>query len=180
MATTHAAVAGAGHAKTVAGRSPTGYILSYGVSYEGSDLYACRQQCAASALAVHDAFVSKCGFAPTFQPKLNADVTASGIVNDARRVAKGVSTYDVVVVFFSGHGNRRQDAACMVDSAGGVVSVRELQAAHADEVHRCGVQAISFVIILDCCQCRPPGRLIVCVGAEASRCSNLVVNRVVE
>ena len=170
MATTHAAVAGAGHANTVAGRSPTGYILSYGVSYEGSDLYACRQQCAASALAVHDAFVSKCGFAPTFQPKLNADVTASGIVNDARRVAKGVSTYDVVVVFFSGHGIRRQDAACMVDSAGGVVSVRELQAAFADEVHRCAVQAISFLIILDSCQCSSRGRLIVCVGAEASQC----------
>jgi len=143
---------------------PTGYILSYGVSYKGvsakgealDDLPACPP----SATAAHDAFVSKCGFSSTFSPTLNEDVTKSRMVEDVRRVATTVASHDVVVVYFSGHGKRMDDTACVIDGAGCVVSVRKLQAVFAETVAERDVRDVAFVVILDCCQTLSCGKVL--------------------
>ena len=79
-------------------------------------------------------------------------MTASGIVEDVRSVAKAMTSLDVAVLFFSGHGQRMDDTACVIDGAGGVVSVRKLQAVFADTVAERGLRGVALVIILDCCQ----------------------------
>ena len=117
---------------------PNGYILSYGVSYKAmpseGTAYDQLPACPPSATAAHDAFVSKCGFSSTFSPTLNEDVTKSRMVEDVRRAATTVASHDVVVFFFSGHGKRMDDTACVIDGAGCVVSVRKLQAVFAEVV----------------------------------------------
>jgi len=143
---------------------PTGYILSYGVSYKGvpsnGEALAELPACPPSATAAHDAFVSKCGFSSKFSPTLNAGVTKSRMVKDVRRVAKTVASHDVVVLYFSGHGKRMDDTECVIDSAGCVVSVRKLQAVFAEAVVERDVRDVAFVVILDCCQTLSSGKLL--------------------
>ena len=147
---------------------PTGYILSHGVSYKGvssngkalTELPACPP----SATAAHDAFVSKCGFSSTFSPTLNEDVTKSRMVEDVRRVATTIASHDVVVVYFSGHGERMDDTTCVIDSAGCVVSVRKLQAVFAETVVERDVRNVAFVVILDCCQTLSSGTVLALVA----------------
>ena len=148
---------------SVPSRGPVGYILAYGVAYknvvyEGEEV-AELPACPPSATAVHAAFVSKCAFSPAFPPTLDTEVTASGIVEDVCSVAKAMSSHDVAVLFFSGHGQRMDDTACVIDGAGGVVSVRKLQAVFADTVVERGLRNVALVIILDCCQTRAIGKL---------------------
>ena len=133
---------------------PTGYILSYGVSYKGvsnGEALAELPACPPSATAAHDAFVSKCGFSSTFSPTVNEDVTKSRMVEDVRRAATTVASHDVVVLFFCGYGKRMDDTACLYDSAGCVVSVHKLQSVFAETAVERGVCDASFVVILDCC-----------------------------
>ena len=154
---------------------PVGYILAYGVAYknvvyEGEELVEV-QACPPSATAVHAAFVSRCAFSPAFPPTLDTKLAASGMVEDVRSVAKAMTSLDVAVLFFSGHGQRMDDTACVIDSAGGVVSVRKLQAVFADTVVERGLRNVALVIILDCCQTLAFGRLqrlmaIVCGGSN--------------
>ena len=141
---------------SVVSPGPAGYILAYGLAYknvvhEGKAL-AELPACPPSATAVHAAFVTKCAFSPAFPPTLDTEVTASGIVEDVRSVAKAMTSLDVAVLFFSGHGQRMDDTACVIDGAGGVVSVRKLQAVFADTVAERGLRGVALVIILDCCQ----------------------------
>ena len=146
---------------------PTGYILSYGVSYTGvsnGEALAELPACPPSATAAHDAFVSKCGFSPTFSPTLNEDVTKSRMVEDVRRVATTIASHDVVVVYFSGHGERMDDTTCVIDSAGCVVSVRKLQAVFAETVVERDVRNVAFVVILDCCQTLSSGTVLALVA----------------
>ena len=135
---------------------PAGYILAYGVAYknvvyEGEELVEV-QACPPSATAVHAAFVSRCAFSPAFPPTLDTKLAASGMVEDVRSVAKAMASHDVAVLYFSGHGQRMDDTACVIDGAGGVVSVRKLQAVFADTVAERGLRGVALVIILDCCQ----------------------------
>jgi len=79
-------------------RRPNGYILSYGVSYtaarnEGKD-WAALLACPPSASATHAAFVSKCGFSPTFEPLLDEHATKSRMLADVGRVAATVVSRD--------------------------------------------------------------------------------------
>ena len=146
-----------GTSKTnVASPGPAGYILAYGVAYKNvvykREVLAELPACPPSATAVHAAFVSKCAFSPAFPPTLDTKVTASGIVEDVRAVAKTMSSHDVAVLYFSGHGQRMDDTACVIDGAGGVVSVRKLQAVLADTVLERGLRGVALVVILDCCQ----------------------------
>ena len=135
---------------------PSGYILSYGVcytgvSYKGEALDA-LPTCPPSAVAAHGAFVSKCGFLPAFPPTLDDGVTKSCMVEDVRRVAATIASHDVVVLHFSGHGLGMDNTSCVVDGAGGVVSVRKLQAVFAETVMDRGLRDVAFVVILDCCR----------------------------
>ena len=146
---------------------PNGYILSYGVRYnnvlyEGDALQE-LPACPPSATAAHAAFVSKCGFSPTFTPTLDNDVTRSHLVDDVRRAATTLASHDVAVLYFSGHGQRVDDTACVIDSAGGVVSVRELQAVFAEAVADRGLRDVAFVVILDCCQTFSCGTVVATV-----------------
>ena len=142
---------------------PSGYILSYGVSYKRvstkgkalGELPACPP----SAEAVHAAFVSKCGFSPTFLPTLNSDVTPRRMVEDVRLAATKMASHDVVVLFFSGHGKRMDDTACVFDGAGCIVSVRKLLAVFAKTVVDRSLCDAAFVVILDCCQTLSDGKL---------------------
>ena len=159
----------------VASLGPAGYILAYGVAYknvvyEGEELVEVPS-CPPSATAVHAAFVSECAFSPAFLPTLDTNVTASGMVEDVRRVAKAMASHDVAVLYFSGHGQRMGDTTCVIDGAGGVVSVRKLQAVFADTVAERGLRSVALVIILDCCQtfstgkCKHAGWRRVCWGS---------------
>ena len=154
---------------------PNGYILSYGVRYnnvlyEGDALQE-LPACPPSATAAHAAFVSKCGFSPTFTPTLDNDVTRSHLVDDVRRAATTLASHDVAVLYFSGHGQRMGDTTCVIDGAGRVVSVRKLQAVFADTVAERGLRSVALVIILDCCQtfstgkCKHAGWRRVCWGS---------------
>jgi len=143
---------------------PNGYVLSYGVSYKAvpSEGTAFDQlpACPPSATAAHDAFVSKCGFSSSFEPILDDDATKSRMIADVRRAATTVASHDVVVLFFSGHGKRMDDTACVVDGAGCVVSVRKLQAVFAETVMERGLCDVAFIVILDCCQESSRGKLL--------------------
>ena len=158
---------------------PAGYILAYGVAYKNvvyeGKVLAELPACPPSATAVHAAFVSKCAFSPAFLPTLDTEVTASGMVEDVRSVAKAMASHDVAVLYFSGHGQRMDDTACVIDGAGGVVSVRKLQAVFADTVAERGLCNVALVIILDCCQTLSSGTKgwldgDVCTGAVLSDC----------
>ena len=156
-------VADANNRETLSHR-PNGYILSYGVSYtaarsEDKD-WAELLACPPSASATHAAFVSQCGFSPTFEPILDEHATKSRMLADVRRVAATVASHDVVVFFFSGHGKRMDDTACVVDAAGCVVSVRKLQAVFAETVMERGLRDVAFIVILDCCQESSRGKLL--------------------
>ena len=138
-------------------QGPTGYILSYGVSYrtasgEGKAALPAAPTCPPSAEAVRAAFVTKCGFSPQFSHTLDKDVTRSGMIEDVRRAATTIASHDVVVLFFSGHGTRLDDTSCVFDCAGCFVSVRKLQAVFAEVVMRRKVCDVALVVILDCCQ----------------------------
>ena len=74
------------------------------------------------------------------------------MIADVRRAATTVTSHDVVVFFFSGHGKRMDDTACVIDSAGCVVSVRKLRAVFAETVMTRDLRDIAFIVILDCCQ----------------------------
>ena len=145
-------------------RRPNGYLLSYGVSYKAveSEGTALGQlpACPPSASAAHDTFVSKCGFSSAFEPVLDKDVTKSRMISDVRRAATTVASHDVVVFFFSGHGKRMDDTACVVDGAGCVVSVRKLQAVFAETVMERDLHDVAFIVILDCCQKLSHGKLL--------------------
>ena len=151
-------------------RRPNGYLLSYGVSYKAveSEGTALGQlpACPPSASAAHDTFVSKCGFSSAFEPVLDKDVTKSRMISDVRRAATTVASHDVVVFFFSGHGKRMDDTACVVDGAGCVVSVRKLQAVFAETVMERGLCDVAFIVILDCCQTLSHGKLLPLVGCR--------------
>ena len=142
---------------------PNGYILSYGVSYkavqsEGTS-FDQLPACPPSATAAHGAFVSKCGFSSSFIPVLDDSATKSRMIADVRRAATTVASHDVVVFFFSGHGQRMDDTACVIDGARCVVSVRKLQAVFAEVVVDRELRDVSFVAILDCCQTLSRGKL---------------------
>ena len=146
-----------GTSKTnAASLGPAGYILAYGVAYKNvvykGEALAELPACPPSATAVHAVFVSKCAFSPAFPPTLDTEVTASGMVEDVRSVAKAMASHDVAVLYVSSHGQRMDDTACVIDGAGGVVSVRKLQAVFADTVAERGLRGVALVIILDCCQ----------------------------
>ena len=154
---------------------PTGYILSYGVSYKGvsnGEALAELPACPPSATAAYDAFVSKCGFSSTFSPTLNEDVTKSRMVEGVRRVATTVASHDVVVLYFSGHGKRMDDTACVIDGSGCVVSVRKLQAVFAETVVERDVRDVALVVILDCCQTLTSGTALALV-ALCSWCGDI-------
>ena len=144
-------------------RVPNGYILSYGVSHTDSpnegEGFGELLTCPPSAAAVHDAFVSRCSFLPTFAPTLDHDVTKSRMVKDVRRAAMTMASHDVVVLFFSGHGKRMDDTACVFDGAGCIVSVRKLLAVFAKTVVDRSLCDAAFVVILDCCQTLSDGKL---------------------
>lgn len=151
-------------------RRPDGYILSYGVSYR-KKLSACPR----SAADIHSEFVSKCGFSSAFQPRLDAAVTKRGMEDDLRDVATRIKPHDVVVVFFSGHGMRQGNTACVMDSAEASVSVRKLQAVFAEIlVQRRSMSKVpimtSLVIILDCCQTLSGRYLALWAGVHFSNC----------
>ena len=55
--------------------------------YEG-EVLAELPACPPSAIAIHAAFVSECAFSPAFPPTMNTKVTACGMVEDVRSVAK--------------------------------------------------------------------------------------------
>ena len=162
-ATKSARVAADANNRKTLPRRPNGYILSYGVSYkparnEGKD-WAELPACPPSASNTHAAFVSQCGFSPTFEPILDEHATKSRMLADVRRVAATVASHDVVVFFFSGHGQRMDDTACVIDGARCVVSVRKLQAVFAEVVVDRELRDVSFVAILDCCQTLSRGKL---------------------
>ena len=155
--------------------NPNGYILSYGASYKSASAWNEVPQCPPSAAAVHDAFVSECGFSPTFPPTLDEDVTRRRMTDDVRRVATTMASHDVVVFFFSGHGYRMDDTTYLVDSVGSHVSVRKLQAVFAQTVEeRNWRRDVSLVFILDCDQTTPFGELrpLYFVAAICSWCDN--------
>ena len=165
-----------GTSKTnAASLGPAGYILAYGVAYKNvvykGEALAELPACPPSATAVHAVFVSKCAFSPAFPPTLDTEVTASGMVEDVRSVAKAMASHDVAVLYFSGHGQRMGDTTCVIDGAGRVVSVRKLQAVFADTVAERGLRSVALVIILDCCQtfstgkCKHAGWRRVCWGS---------------
>ena len=55
--------------ETALPHGPNGYILSYGASYKSAsndNAWNKVPQCPPSATAIHDAFVSECGFSSTF------------------------------------------------------------------------------------------------------------------
>ena len=161
MAAAHVAV-DATNGKTLP-HGPSGYILSYGVSYSAMPTEGKRLDevaaCPPSAVAAHGAFVSKCGFSPTFLPTLNSDVTPRRMVEDVRLAATKMASHDVVVLFFSGHGKRMDDTACVFDGAGCIVSVRKLLAVFAKTVVDRSLCDAAFVVILDCCQTLSDGKL---------------------
>ena len=162
-ATKSARVAADANNRKTLPRRPNGYILSYGVSYkparnEGKD-WAELPACPPSASNTHAAFVSQCGFSPTFEPILDEHATKGRILADVRRAAATVVSHDVVVFFFSGHGQRMDDTACVIDGARCVVSVRKLQAVFAEVVVDRELRDVSFVAILDCCQTLSCGKL---------------------
>ena len=155
--------------------NPNGYILSYGASYKSASALNEVPQCPPSAAAVHDAFVSECGFSPTFPPTLDEDVTCRRMIEDVRRVAATMASHDVVVLFFTGHGSRMDDTTCLVDSVGSHVSVRKLQAVFAEAVEEREMRDVSFVAILDCAQTTSSGELCpMCMGRVVAchRCGN--------
>ena len=141
---------------------PTGYILSYGLSYKSvvykGTLLEELPACPRSATAAHDAFVSKCRFSTEFSPTLDKAVTKNNMIEDVRRAAMTMASGDVVVVFFSGNGERMDGTACVIDGAGGVVSVRKLQAEFAKVAVDRGVRDVALVVILDCCQVLRDGK----------------------
>ena len=139
---------------------PSGYILSYGVSYKATRTEKELPTCPPSAEAVHEAFVSRCGFSRMFSPALDNNVTNIRVIEDVRRAAMTMASHDVVVLFFSGHGNRMDDTACVYDSVGCVVSVRKLQAVFAEVVVERYLRDVAFVVILDCCQTLSHGELL--------------------
>ena len=81
------------------------------------------------------------------------------MIADVRRAATTMASHDVVVFYFSGHGKRMDDTACVIDGAGCVVSVRKLQAVFAEVVVDRELRDVSFVAILDCCQTLSRGKL---------------------
>ena len=171
-----ATVAGSGM-ETALPHGPNGYILSYGVSYKGTSNDSAWNEvppCPPSATAVHDAFVSKCGFSPTFPPTLDEDVTRRRMTDDVRRVATTMASHDVVVLFFTGHGSRMDDTTCLVDSVGSHVSVRKLQAVFAEAVMERELRDVSFVTILDYRQTTSIGELcpMCLVVVACRRCGN--------
>ena len=87
-------------------------------------------------------------------------VTKRRIIEDVRRAAMTIASHDVVVLFFSGHGERMDDTACVNDCAGCIVSVRKLQAVFAETVVKRVVRDVAFVVILDCCQTLSCGELL--------------------
>jgi len=139
---------------------PNGYIVSYGVSYTDVPTEAELPACPPSAKAVHAAFVSRCGFSPTFSPTLDNDVTKSRLMKDVRRAAMTMASHDVAVLFFSGHSRRMDDTACVFDTVGDVVSVRKLQAVFAKTVMERGLRDVAFIVILDGCQLLFEGQLL--------------------
>ena len=159
--------------------NPNGYILSYGASYKSASALNEVPQCPPSAAAVHDAFVSECGFSPTFPPTLDEDVTCRRMIEDVRRVAATMASHDVVVLFFTGHGSRMDDTTCLVDSVGSHVSVRKLQAVFAEAVEARELRDVSFVAILDCAQTTSSGefcpmRLVVVFCRRCGNCLSAV------
>ena len=154
MAAAHGAV-DATNGKTLP-HGPSGYILSYGVSYSAMPTEGKRLDevaaCPPSAVATHAAFVSKCGFSPTFSPTLDGDVTRSRMLADVCRAATTMASHDVVAFFFSGHGESIDGTSCIIDSADCVLSVRKLQAVFAETVVKRGLRDVAFIVILDCCQ----------------------------
>ena len=92
------------------------------------------------------------------EPTLDKAVTKNDMLEDVRRAAMTMASGDVVVVFFSGNGERMDGTACVIDGAGGVVSVRKLQAVFAEVAVDRGVRDVALVIILDCCQVLRDGK----------------------
>ena len=165
--------------ETALPHDPNGYILSYGASYKSASTWNEVPQYPPSATAVHDAFVSKCGFSPTFPATLDEDVTCRRMIEDVRRVATTMASHDVVVFFFSGHGYRMDDTTCLVDSVGSYVSVRKLQAVFAEAVEDRELRDVSFVAILDCAQTTSSGefcpmRLVVVFCRRCGNCLSAV------
>ena len=160
--------------ETALPHDPNGYILSYGASYKSASTWNEVPQYPPSATAVHDAFVSKCGFSPTFPATLDEDVTCRRMIEDVRRVATTMASHDVVVFFFSGHGYRMDDTTCLVDSVGSYVSVRKLQAVFAEAVMERELRDVSFVTILDYRQTTSIGELcpMCLVVVACRRCGN--------
>ena len=160
--------------ETALPHDPNGYILSYGASYKSASALDEVPQCPPSATAVHDAFVSKCGFSSAFSPTLDEDVTCRRMIEDVRRVAATMASHDVVVLFFTGHGSRMDDTTCLVDSVGSHVSVRKLQAVFAEAVEERELRDVSFVLILDCGQTTSSGELcpMCMVVVACRRCGN--------
>ena len=143
---------------TTLSQGPNGYILSYGVSYKTCKGVGYLGTCPESANAVHKAFVSKCGFSALFPPTLDDHVKKDAMIEDMRRVAQTMASHDVVVLYFSGHGMRQADTACVSDGAGCAVSLRELQAAFAETVVDRELLDVAFVVVLDCCQTLRKGK----------------------
>ena len=81
------------------------------------------------------------------------------MVDDVHHVATTIASHDTVVFFFSGHGMRMDDTTCLIDSVGGIVSVRKLQAVFAQTVVERELRDVSFVLILDCGQMTSSGEL---------------------
>ena len=163
--------------QTTLPHNPNGYILSYGASYKSASTWNEVPQCPPSAAAVHDAFVSECGFSSAFPPTLDEDVTCRRMIEDVRRVATTMASHDVVVLFFTGHGYRMDDTTCLLDSVGSHVSVRKLQAVVAEAVMERELRDVSFVTILDCGQTTSSGELcpmcpMCMVVVACRRCGN--------
>ena len=74
---------------------PTGYILAYGVSYKAVSYSSNGMHelpaCPLSARAVHDAFVSTCGFSRAFSPTLDEAATKRRMVDDVHNVATTIA-----------------------------------------------------------------------------------------
>ena len=94
------------------------------------------------------------------EPTLDKAVTKNDMLEDVRRAAMTMASGDVVVVFFSGNGERMDGTACVIDGAGVVVSVRKLQAVFAETVVKRGLRDVAFIVILDCCQTLSYGMLL--------------------
>ena len=132
---------------------PVGHVLAYGASYSDGTRKSLPAS-ATSAAAAHRALVANCGFSASSSVlKVDKKVTASGIIEDVKRTGTLMSSGDVAVVVFSGHGVRKDDSTIVFDGTrDGAVSVRELQSTFAEATEEQGLRDVALVVILDCCQ----------------------------